>query len=41
MFFRVLFQKLLDYLRSTECLRLAQKFGGYDFAATGKLVWPT
>lgn len=40
MFFRTLFQKLLDYLRSTECLRLAQKFGGYDFGQTGTLVWP-
>jgi putative molybdopterin biosynthesis protein len=40
MFFRTLFQKLLDYLRSTECLRLAQKFGGYDFGQTGNLVWP-
>ncbi len=40
MFFRTLFQKLLDYLRSTECLRLAQKFGGYDFSETGNLVWP-
>jgi putative molybdopterin biosynthesis protein len=40
MFFRTLFQKLLEYLRSTECLRLAQKFGGYDFSETGNLVWP-
>jgi putative molybdopterin biosynthesis protein len=40
LFFRVLFQKLLDFLRSTECLRLAQKFGGYDFGETGKLIWP-
>lgn len=40
MFFRTLFQKLLDYLRGTECRRLAQKFGGYDFAQTGTLVWP-
>ncbi|HUG97602.1 MAG TPA: helix-turn-helix transcriptional regulator [Gammaproteobacteria bacterium] len=40
MFFRTLFQKLLDYLRGTECRRLAQKFGGYDFSQTGNLVWP-
>ncbi|MFU8896127.1 MAG: substrate-binding domain-containing protein [Gammaproteobacteria bacterium] len=40
MFFRTLFQKLIDYLRSTECQRLAQKFGGYDFRQTGNLVWP-
>jgi putative molybdopterin biosynthesis protein len=41
MFFRTLFQKLLDYLRSNECLRLAQTFGGYEFGQTGTLVWPT
>jgi putative molybdopterin biosynthesis protein len=40
MFFRTLFQKLLEYLRSTECHRLAQKFGGYDFGQAGTLVWP-
>jgi putative molybdopterin biosynthesis protein len=40
MFFRTLFQKLLDYLRSAECRHLAQKFGGYDFSQTGNLVWP-
>jgi putative molybdopterin biosynthesis protein len=40
MFFRTLFQKLLDYLRSTECRRTAQKFGGYRFEETGNLVWP-
>lgn len=40
MFFRTLFQKLIDYLRGTECQRLAQKFGGYDFGQTGNLIWP-
>ena len=40
LFFRTLFQKLLDFLRSTECLRMAQKFGGYDFSETGRLIWP-
>jgi excisionase family DNA binding protein len=40
MFFRTLFQKMIDYLRSSECHRLAQKFGGYDFSETGNLVWP-
>jgi len=40
MFFRTLFQKLLDQLRSTEIHRMAQKFGGYDFSETGTLVWP-
>lgn len=40
MFFRTLFQKMVDYLRSSECHRLAQKLGGYDFGETGNLVWP-
>lgn len=40
MFFRTLFQKLIDYLRGSECRRLAQKFGGYDFTQTGNLIWP-
>ena len=40
MFFRTLFQKMIDFLRSSECHRLAQKFGGYDFSDTGTLVWP-
>jgi len=40
MFFRTLFQKLLEQLRSTEIHRMAQKFGGYDFSETGNLVWP-
>ncbi|MCJ7555608.1 MAG: helix-turn-helix transcriptional regulator [Gammaproteobacteria bacterium] len=38
-FFRTLFQKLLEQLRSGECQRLAQMFGGYDFSDLGKLVW--
>ena len=38
-FFRALFQKLLEQLRSTECQRLAQMFGGYDLSELGKLVW--
>jgi putative molybdopterin biosynthesis protein len=40
MFFRTLFQKLLEFLRGTECRRLSQKFGGYDFSQTGNLIWP-
>jgi putative molybdopterin biosynthesis protein len=38
-FFRTLFQKLLEQLRSGECQRLAQMLGGYDFGDLGKLVW--
>jgi len=38
-FFRTLFRGLLDVLRGAECLRLAQVFGGYDFADLGNIVW--
>lgn len=38
-FFRTLFRGLLDVLRGTECQRLAQVFGGYDFTETGNIVW--
>ena len=40
-FFRTLFQKLLEQLRAPECQRLAQMLGGYDFKDLGKLVWPS
>ena len=39
-FFRTLFQKLLEHLRGGESQRLAQMFGGYDLTETGNLVWP-
>ncbi len=39
-FFRTLFQKLLEQLRAPECQRQAQMLGGYDFKELGKLVWP-
>lgn len=38
-YFRTLFQKLLEHLSGTECQRLAQLLGGYDFSDTGQLVW--
>ena len=38
-FFRTLFRGLLDVLRGTECQRLAQVFGGYDFTEIGNIVW--
>lgn len=38
-YFRSLFQKLLDYLKGPECQRLAQLLGGYDFSDMGQLVW--
>jgi molybdate-binding protein len=39
-FFRTLFQKLLEHLRGGECQRLAQMLGGYELGETGNLVWP-
>ncbi len=38
-YFRTLFQKLLDHLKGPECQRLAQLLGGYDFSDLGQLVW--
>lgn len=38
-YFRALFQKLLDHLHGSECQHLAQLLGGYDFRDTGKLIW--
>ncbi len=38
-YFRMLFQKLLDYLKGTDCQTMAQRLGGYDFGEIGKLVW--
>ncbi|WP_096461361.1 helix-turn-helix transcriptional regulator [Sulfurifustis variabilis] len=37
-YFRTLFQKLLDALRGAECQRWAQLLGGYDFRECGKVV---
>jgi excisionase family DNA binding protein len=38
-FFRRLFQRLLDYLRGDECRRQAKMLGGYDLSELGNLVW--
>jgi putative molybdopterin biosynthesis protein len=38
-FFRRLFQRLLDHLRGSECRRQANMLGGYDLAELGNLVW--
>ena len=38
-FFRSLFQRLLDYLRSSDCQRQATMLGGYDLSELGTLVW--
>jgi putative molybdopterin biosynthesis protein len=38
-FFRSLFQQLLDYLRGSDCKRQAKMLGGYDLSELGTLVW--
>ncbi len=38
-YFRTLFQKLLQHFQGTECQRLAQLLGGYDFSDSGELIW--
>jgi excisionase family DNA binding protein len=38
-YFRALFQKLLDHLKGPESQRLAKLLGGYDFEDMGQLVW--
>jgi excisionase family DNA binding protein len=38
-FFRRLFQRLLDYLRGNECRRQANMLGGYDLEELGNLIW--
>jgi len=39
-FFRTLFQKLLEQLRGGEVQSLARMLGGYDLTECGNLVWP-
>ena len=38
-YFRLLFQKLLEQLKGSDCQRWAQTLGGYDFKDSGKLIW--
>jgi putative molybdopterin biosynthesis protein len=37
-YFRTLFQKLLDALKSADCQHWSQLFGGYDFRDTGRVL---
>lgn len=37
--FRRLFQELLNRLQSGECRQMADLLGGYDFSESGELVW--
>jgi len=38
-YFRALFQKLLESLRSPQALELSQELGGYDLSSCGELTW--
>ncbi len=38
-YFRHLFQKLVEQLQSPECHRWAQLLGGYDFRESGRILW--
>jgi len=38
-YFRTLFQKLMDFLRSAEGMHLAKLLGGYDLSDCGLLIW--
>ena len=38
-YFRTLFQNLLEEIKSEDCMKLAKQLGGYDFTESGKLIW--
>ena len=38
-YFRTLFQSMIEELKSSASQELAEQLGGYDFSETGKLVW--
>jgi excisionase family DNA binding protein len=38
-YFRTLFQKLIEQLKGPDCQRWAQLLGGYDFTDSGKMIW--
>lgn len=38
-YFRTMFQHLLDHLTHSDIRTLADEFGGYDFSESGKLIW--
>ena len=38
-YFRTLFQNLLEEIKSDTCRDLAKQLGGYDFHESGKLIW--
>lgn len=38
-YFRNLFQKLMEEIQSPECQRMAKTLGGYGFRDCGKIIW--
>lgn len=38
-YFRRLFQKLMEHIQDPECQRIAGSLGGYDFKRCGQIIW--
>lgn len=38
-YFRTLFQRFMEALKSDDCQRFAQSLGGYDFQQCGQIIW--
>lgn len=38
-YFRTLFQKLMEEIQSPECLKMAKTLGGYEFRQCGRIIW--
>lgn len=38
-YFRTLFQKLMEEIKGPECMRIAVTLGGYDFKRCGQIIW--
>ena len=38
-YFRTLFQTLMEEIKSPECLRIATTLGGYEFKRCGQIIW--
>lgn len=38
-YFRTLFQNLLETLRSTEAVAYSERLGGYDLSGAGEIIW--
>ena len=38
-YFRTLFQRFVETLKSEDCQMYAQSLGGYDFQPCGQIIW--